>query len=149
MTTAHRTGAREQARTRHGSRQRGTQPVLTAALASLALTGLASTSGPADAAPLAGHTGTAGAGHASPGWARLVDRVPTPDLRWTTCRKTAQCATAELPLNYHDPHGAKITVAHWSARWHVTQCRTGVGTRSARRAQPPLARPPPAVPVPV
>jgi pimeloyl-ACP methyl ester carboxylesterase len=111
MTTAHRTGAREQARTRHGSRQRGTQPVLTAALASLALTGLASTSGPADAAPLAGHTGTAGAGHASPGWARLVDRVPTPDLRWTTCRKAAQCATAELPLNYHDPHGPKIKVA--------------------------------------
>ena len=110
-TAAHRTGARERARTRHGSRRRGTRPILTAALASLALTGLACTSGPADAAPLAGHTGTAGAGHPNPGWARLVDRVPTPDLHWTTCRKTAQCATAELPLNYNDPHGPKIKVA--------------------------------------
>jgi pimeloyl-ACP methyl ester carboxylesterase len=43
--------------------------------------------------------------------ARLADRVPTPVLHWTTCRKTAQCATAELPLDYHDPHGQKITVA--------------------------------------
>ena len=113
MTTAHRTGAREQARTRHGSRRRGTRPILTAALASLALTGLACTSGPADAAAAAAYAGTAaaGAGHPSPDWARLADRVPTPDLHWTTCRKTAQCATAELPLNYHDPHGPKIKVA--------------------------------------
>jgi pimeloyl-ACP methyl ester carboxylesterase len=37
--------------------------------------------------------------------------VPAPVLYWTTCRKTAQCATAELPLDYNDPHGATIEVA--------------------------------------
>src|SRR5438270_10062660 len=43
--------------------------------------------------------------------ARLADQVPTPVLHWTTCQKTAQCATAELPLHYDDPHGATITLA--------------------------------------
>jgi pimeloyl-ACP methyl ester carboxylesterase len=78
---------------------------MTAALASLALAGLACTSAGAhdDAAATTDHT--------SLGWARLADRVPAPVLRWTTCRKTAQCATAELPLDYNDPHGAKIKVA--------------------------------------
>jgi pimeloyl-ACP methyl ester carboxylesterase len=87
--------------------------MLTAALASLALTGLACTSGPADAAALAARTGTAaaGAGRMSAAYAHLADRVPTPILHWTTCRKTAQCATAELPLDYEHPHGAKIRVA--------------------------------------
>jgi pimeloyl-ACP methyl ester carboxylesterase len=32
-------------------------------------------------------------------------------LHWTTCRKAAQCATAELPLDYRDPRGATIEVA--------------------------------------
>ena len=107
---------------------------MTAALVSLALTGLASTSGPADAAASAARTGTAaavtsahtlaavGSAHTlaaaasahtltATAAARLVDRVPTPVLQWTTCRKTDQCATAELPLNYNDPRGAKIKVA--------------------------------------
>jgi pimeloyl-ACP methyl ester carboxylesterase len=44
-------------------------------------------------------------------WARLADRMPTPVLHWTTCRKTAQCATAELPLDYNDPNGPTIGVA--------------------------------------
>ena len=34
-----------------------------------------------------------------------------PVLRWRTCRKTDQCATARLPLDYHHPGGAKITLA--------------------------------------
>jgi pimeloyl-ACP methyl ester carboxylesterase len=37
--------------------------------------------------------------------------VPTPVLHWTACRKTDQCATAELPLDYSHPDGAKIKVA--------------------------------------
>jgi pimeloyl-ACP methyl ester carboxylesterase len=108
---AHRTGTRERARQGHLSR--GTRPVLTAALTSLALTGLACTSGPAGAVTLAAHTGTggAGAGRMSTGWARLADRVPTPVLHWATCQKTDQCAATRLPLDYHDPRGAKITVA--------------------------------------
>ena len=86
---------------------------MTAALASLALAGLACTPSPADAAAPAAHTGTAaaGAGRTSAAYARLTDRVPTPVLHWTTCQQTDQCATAELPLDYHDPHGAKIKVA--------------------------------------
>lgn len=43
--------------------------------------------------------------------AGLVDRVPTPVLHWTPCRGTAECATAELPLDYDDPGGATIEVA--------------------------------------
>lgn len=81
--------------------------------AALAVTGLACASGPADAAALAAHAGigAARAGRTDPGWARLADRVPTPVLHWTTCQQTDQCATAELPLNYHNPRGPKIKVA--------------------------------------
>jgi pimeloyl-ACP methyl ester carboxylesterase len=42
---------------------------------------------------------------------RSVDQVPTPVLRWTPCQGTAECATAELPLDYDDPHGETIEVA--------------------------------------
>jgi pimeloyl-ACP methyl ester carboxylesterase len=84
---------------------------MTAALLSLAITGLAVTSGQSgQAATTPAHTVT-GPGHTSLTQARLVDRVPTPVLHWTTCRKTDQCATAELPLDYRHPGGAKIRVA--------------------------------------
>jgi pimeloyl-ACP methyl ester carboxylesterase len=83
-------------------RLRRTCLIVTATL--LPLAGLACAAarpaGPATAARPAGSA-----------WARLADRVPAPALHWTTCRKTAQCATAELPLNYHHPHGPTITVA--------------------------------------
>jgi pimeloyl-ACP methyl ester carboxylesterase len=77
--------------------------ILTAALTSLTLAGVACLTGPpGSAAPaLAGRTD----------WARLADRVPTPDLHWTSCRKIAQCASAELPRSYERPHGATIKVA--------------------------------------
>jgi pimeloyl-ACP methyl ester carboxylesterase len=88
---------------------------MTAALLSLALTGLACAPGlPADTAAATARTVTAnaaGAGRGSPAWSRLADRVPTPVLHWTTCRKTAQCATAELPLDYNDPRGATVKLA--------------------------------------
>lgn len=82
-----------------------------AILLSLALTGLACTSGqPGDVAVAAARS-AATPGPSSTAWARLADRVRTPVLHWTTCRKTAQCATARLPLNYHQPHGATVQVA--------------------------------------
>jgi len=84
---------------------RGPRRVVMAALLLLALTGLACTR---DAVAPA-RSATAGGG--STDWARLADRVSTPVLHWTTCRKTAQCATAKLPLNYDDPQGAKVTLA--------------------------------------
>jgi len=91
-------------RTRHG-----TSLLMTAALLSTAVTGLALTSGQSgDAATRPAH---ASPGRGSPAQARLVDRVPTPVLHWTACRKTDQCATAELPLDYSHPDGAKIRVA--------------------------------------
>lgn len=82
-----------------------------AGLASLALAGLAGTSGQQAAATTAAAGAGTDLGHPSTAWARLADRVPTPVLHWRTCRKIAQCATAELPLDYHQPHGQRIKVA--------------------------------------
>ena len=42
---------------------------------------------------------------------RRVDRVVTPRLRWYDCYGWAQCTTAELPLDYDRPTGAKVAVA--------------------------------------
>src|SRR5215468_8689950 len=79
----------------------------TAALTSLALAGLAWTSG----LPHAASAAAAGPDRTTPAQARLVDRVPAPVLHWRTCRKTAQCATARLPLDYRHPDGAKVRIA--------------------------------------
>lgn len=88
--------------------------MITATLLSLALTGVACTSArPGDAAAASARpVTTTGAASMSPAIAaRLVKRVATPVLHWTTCRKTAQCASAELPLDYSQPDGAQIKVA--------------------------------------
>ena len=116
QTAARHTGAREQTSTLPSPRRRGTRPVITAALASLVLTGLACTSGPAGAVAFAARARTAAAVTAADTLtaaeaASLVDRVPPPVLHWTTCQQTDQCATAELPLDYHHPRGAKIKLA--------------------------------------
>ena len=88
---------------------------MTAALLALTLTLTGTASRPPDAAATQARTTAAravtAASRAGSAWARLADRVPTPVLRWRTCRKTDQCAAAELPLDYHHPHGAKIKVA--------------------------------------
>src|SRR5690349_18014496 len=85
----------------------------TAALVSLALAGLACTAAPPPAATAATAAAATPAGpdRTAPAQARLVDRVPAPVLHWRTCRKTAQCATARLPLDYRDPHGATVRLA--------------------------------------
>ena len=84
----------------------------TAALVSLALAGLACTAAPP---PVATATAASPAritqDRTTPAQARLVDRVPAPVLHWRPCRKTAQCATARLPLDYRHPDGAKIRIA--------------------------------------
>ena len=80
--------------------------ILAAALTSLTLTGLACAPA-ATAAPAA----TRHQGLTVTEAARLADRIPAPALHWTTCRKTAQCATAQLPLSYLHPAGAKIKLA--------------------------------------
>jgi len=75
----------------------------------LPLGGLACSAGrPAGAAPARAVTV---ADRTGPDWARLADRVPAPVLRWTTCGKADQCATAQLPLSYRHPRGGKIKVA--------------------------------------
>lgn len=66
---------------------------------------------PADATGTPASLATAVTDRTSPAQARLVDQVPTPVLHWTTCQQVDQCATAELPLNYDDPHGATIGIA--------------------------------------
>jgi len=83
---------------------------MTAALVSLALAGLACAAGQPEGSASARTAAVTVADRGGPDWARLADRVPTPVLRWTTCRKTDQCAAAELPLSYRHPHGAKIKV---------------------------------------
>jgi pimeloyl-ACP methyl ester carboxylesterase len=50
----------------------------------------------------------------SPLEAYRVDRVPTPRLSWTGCGSFApgaECATAELPLDYDEPNGPKTKIA--------------------------------------
>lgn len=42
---------------------------------------------------------------------RRVDAVPTPKLKWTTCHRYAQCATARLPRDYDNPKGPTTSVA--------------------------------------
>ncbi|MBT2224719.1 hypothetical protein [Nonomuraea sp. NEAU-A123] len=86
---------------------------MTPILLSVALTGLACTPGRSGDAAAASTPTATGADRTSPAEARRVDQVPTPVLRWTTCRKTAQCATAELPLDYDDPHGATPPRPSW------------------------------------
>jgi len=83
--------------------------IATATMASLGLAGL----GYAATQPTKARTATVTtmtATSTTTNWTGLADQVPTPDLHWTTCQKIAQCATAELPVNYHDPHDAKIKV---------------------------------------
>lgn len=45
--------------------------------------------------------------------ANRVDRVPTPELVWGSCgdEHAGECATVELPLDYDEPDGKKISVA--------------------------------------
>jgi len=40
-----------------------------------------------------------------------VDSVPAPALAWFTCYGKAQCATAQLPLDYDEPDGPTVGVA--------------------------------------
>jgi pimeloyl-ACP methyl ester carboxylesterase len=85
--------------------------IVAATLTTLALTSLAcAPAGPATAAPTTRAT-TAQRGLTVTEAARLADRVPAPSLHWTTCRKKAQCATADLPLSYLRPHGPEIKLA--------------------------------------
>lgn len=48
---------------------------------------------------------------AAPNENTKLNRTPTPKLGWYSCYRGARCATAELPLDYDDPKGAKTTVA--------------------------------------
>jgi len=40
-----------------------------------------------------------------------VDAAKTPQLQWTTCETSFQCATAKVPLDYDQPSGAQIDLA--------------------------------------
>ena len=41
----------------------------------------------------------------------LVDAVKTPKLRWYRCYDDAQCTTAQVPLDYHQPAGPTVELA--------------------------------------
>ncbi len=62
--------------------------------------------------------------------ARRVDRVPTPRLAWFDCSPLygdgTQCTTADLPLDYDQPKGAKTQVA--MLRIKATDPRRRIGT---------------------
>lgn len=90
---------------------RPTRLIVTATLVPLTVTGVVvalARPGDAVASPAAAVTV---ADRTSSAEADLVDRVPTPVLHWTACQQTFQCATAQLPLDYHDPQGPTTTVA--------------------------------------
>ncbi|MEU8378649.1 alpha/beta fold hydrolase [Streptosporangium sp. NPDC048865] len=40
-----------------------------------------------------------------------MDALPTPQLTWTACFETAECATVKLPLDYNQPRGATTDIA--------------------------------------
>jgi pimeloyl-ACP methyl ester carboxylesterase len=42
---------------------------------------------------------------------RRVDSVPTPKLRWYSCKGYAECATVRVPLDYDQPTGATTELA--------------------------------------
>ncbi|WP_329372424.1 alpha/beta hydrolase [Streptomyces sp. NBC_00669] len=111
----HFPGMPRRPRTRHGRRRTPFVVAFAVAAALLALAGLAWIPGPARAvragAPAPAPASTPSSARTAGAEARLVDRVPTPVLRWTACRKTDACATARLPLDYGKPLGATIDVA--------------------------------------
>ncbi len=90
-----------------------TSRLLAAGVAGLAMAG--AIVAPAPAAP-AVPTRTAAAAAAvsdrtSATERRRVDSVPTPKLGWYSCYGWAQCATAEVPLDYDRPRGTQVTIA--------------------------------------
>ena len=76
--------------------------LLTAALAGVVLATVAAA--PGSAAPAA-------AERTSKAESRRVDAVPTPRLGWYKCYDIAECATAQLPLDYDKPKGATTEIA--------------------------------------
>lgn len=104
--TSFRTRTAQRVAPAHRSRRKSHRAVPAAGLTlALALPLAVLAGGPARAAVPAAATLTPAVA------ARLAGRVPTPVLHWSTCRKTAQCATTRLPLNYADPRGAQVTLA--------------------------------------
>ena len=82
---------------------------MTAAVVPLTVAGIAFATGtPARATPT---TANATADRTSPAEASLVDHIPAPVLHWTPCQQTFQCATANLPRDYHNPHGPTVRIA--------------------------------------
>ncbi|MGV9938511.1 alpha/beta hydrolase [Streptomyces sp. NPDC003401] len=53
-------------------------------------------------------TGTAAQAAASP---KTPGRPPVPSLTWTDCQGGFECANADVPLDYQDPHGRTVTLA--------------------------------------
>lgn len=93
------------------SRRRRTRLIVTAAVVPLTVAGIAFATGlPSDATGTPARA-TPTTDHTSPAEASLVDQVPTPVLNWTSCQQTFQCATANLPLDYHNPHGPTVGIA--------------------------------------
>src|SRR3954447_21295349 len=91
-----------------------TTRLLAAGATGLALVGALIAPGPAPAARPAGAAAVAAATVAKETGAterRRVDSIATPDLNWYSCYGWAQCATAQVPLDYDRPRGKQITLA--------------------------------------
>ncbi|MFG1608230.1 alpha/beta hydrolase [Actinoplanes sp. NPDC049265] len=82
---------------------RATLRFLAGGIAGLVVAGLAAVPATAAAAPAADRTSAAEA--------RRVDRVPAPKLDWYPCYDWAECATADLPVDYDRPNGPTTQVA--------------------------------------
>ncbi|MFJ7041972.1 alpha/beta hydrolase [Streptomyces sp. NPDC101112] len=67
--------------------------------------------GAALTALLVAGTGTATQAMASPKAPDTLPTPPVPSLAWTDCQGGYECANADVPLDYRDPTGQKITLA--------------------------------------
>lgn len=58
-----------------------------------------------------GSPASASAGEADSYIDRLAEAAETPALQWADCQDGFQCATADVPLDYHRPRGERIGLA--------------------------------------
>ncbi|MBU2669380.1 alpha/beta hydrolase [Actinoplanes bogorensis] len=98
--------------------------LLAAGVAGLVMAGALVVPSPATAAPAAVEA-SATVARTSPLERRRVDSVPTPKLGWYSCYQWAQCATAQVPLDYDRPYGAKVTLALLRVKARDQKHKTG------------------------
>jgi pimeloyl-ACP methyl ester carboxylesterase len=108
-----------------------TTRLLAAGAAGLAMAGAmvvappTASAAPTSAAPGVTVANTVAAARTSAIESRRVDSVATPTLRWYSCYGWGQCATAQVPLDYDQPHGKQVTLGLLRVRARDQKHRIG------------------------